>query len=133
VKVGFTGTRYGMNSIQAKIFAEFIGSLPLTEFHHGDCLGADHQAHDIVRHVHPAAMIVGHPPIAKTGRAYCKFDLEFEAKPYIERNHEIVDSTQFLVATPKEVQEKLRSGTWSTVRYADKLGRKMLIILPERR
>ena len=54
-----------------------------------------------------------------------------ERKPYLDRNKDIVLETQTLVATPAETTEQLRSGTWSTVRYARKLKRPAVLILPD--
>jgi hypothetical protein len=53
-----------------------------------------------------------------------------EPKPYRVRNRDIVRDTETLIATPSEPVELLRSGTWSTVRFARKLGRAVWVILP---
>jgi len=42
-----------------------------------------------------------------------------------------VDETEWLWAIPGEFKEVLRSGTWSTIRYARKKGKKVLIIWPD--
>jgi hypothetical protein len=47
-----------------------------------------------------------------------------EAKPFIKRDHDIVDETEVMLATPVSREEHMRSGTWTTVRYAKKQGRK---------
>jgi hypothetical protein len=54
-----------------------------------------------------------------------------DPKPYLVRNHDMVDQSEFLIGTPGEEQEVLRSGTWATIRYARKLKRPILIILPK--
>jgi predicted Rossmann fold nucleotide-binding protein DprA/Smf involved in DNA uptake len=51
-------------------------------------------------------------------------------RSYLSRNRDIVRDTEMLVATPGEEAEHLRSGTWSTVRFARKLGRSVWVILP---
>jgi hypothetical protein len=43
-------------------------------------------------------------------------------KPYLNRNRHIVRETALLIAVPNELTEQPRSGTWSTVRYAQRLG-----------
>jgi predicted Rossmann fold nucleotide-binding protein DprA/Smf involved in DNA uptake len=53
----------------------------------------------------------------------------YEKKPYLDRNKDIVRVSIGLIAAPKTNKEEQRSGTWSTVRYATKTG-KPLIILP---
>jgi hypothetical protein len=55
------------------------------------------------------------------------------AKPYLSRNKDIVLETELLIATPGEEEEQIRSGTWSTVRYARSLKRMINIVLPDGR
>jgi predicted Rossmann fold nucleotide-binding protein DprA/Smf involved in DNA uptake len=52
-----------------------------------------------------------------------------EPLPYLERNHAIVNESDFLIAAP-DGPETLRSGTWATVRYARKVGKRVLVIMP---
>jgi hypothetical protein len=69
--------------------------------------------------------IVIHPPTDPKKRAFCKGAAEIrEPKPYLDRNHDIVDEgSGLLIAAPFQEEEILRSGTWATVRYAWKIGR----------
>jgi len=46
-----------------------------------------------------------------------------EAKPFIERDHDIVDETEAMIAVSRTYEEQTRSGTWTTVRYAKAQGR----------
>ena len=46
--------------------------------------------------------------------------------PYLERNKNIVNAVDFIIAAP-DGPEKVRSGTWSTVRYAKKVGTKGVV------
>lgn len=50
--------------------------------------------------------------------------------PYLERNKHIVDNCEIMIACPKEVEHTVRSGTWSTIRYAWRVKRKITIIPP---
>jgi hypothetical protein len=84
--------------------------------HHGDCVGADAAAHQIARDL--GITVVVHPPVSNKKRAFCEGDQELPPKEYLVRNRDIVDASQVLVATPGGFQEKRRSGTWATVRYA---------------
>ena len=51
-------------------------------------------------------------------------------RDYLDRNKDIVNNCDLLIAAPKENTEVLRSGTWSTVRYAKQLGVTVVIIEP---
>ncbi len=132
MKIGFTGTQRGMSeaqriSFEAGLRLMFEGLSD--EFHHGDCIGADAQAHTIAEKI--GFIMVLHPPIDPKKQAHCEGDFSRKPKPYIERNHDIVDETELLIATPGEPTEQLRSGTWATIRYARKLRRRLVIIGPE--
>lgn len=135
MRIGFTGNRYGMSGHQKNRFLSFLFHLDKKnyfQFHHGDCLGADEDAHNIVNnHIKKnmiLANIIIHPPENEKLRAFCKNDeLSIKKpKPYLERNQDIVDSSDILIACPNG-EETERSGTWSTIRYARKLRRVILI------
>jgi hypothetical protein len=131
-RIGFTGTQQGMTSAQRYSVEELLQKLGGNEFHHGDCIGADAQAHGIAYRIGYRIHI--HPPVVSTKRAYCfHYDLMYTLKPYLDRNHDIVDACQVLVATPKEFDEQLRSGTWATIRYARKRGVRVFLVLPDGR
>jgi len=134
--IGFTGTQNGMTNHQQyhvhRILREHI-PLEYNEkknhyFHHGDCVGSDEEAAKIARDL--GYTIVCHPPIDPKKRAYFPSDEYREEKPYLERNHDIVDESAIMLATPNEATEQLRSGTWATVRYARKSGCKLEVIQP---
>lgn len=130
-RVGMTGTQAGMTQAQQASFVYQIIALKPKEFHHGDCIGADEEAHYLVREHVPDCVIVIHPPLLGTKRAWCQGDVILPAKEYIERNHDIVQAVSVMVATPEQVEEQLRSGTWATVRYARKCRRDVRIIQPD--
>lgn len=129
--IGFTGTQKGMTAKQAMSLGLLIIKLKPLEFHHGDCIGADEQAHREVRLHSPKTEIVGHPPLFQNKRAFCKFDREWHPADYLVRNREIVQCSDQLIATPAEFTMQLRSGTWSTVRRAQALRLKTYIIMPD--
>ncbi len=133
-KLGFTGTAKGMTRAQKAVFRALILQ-PVwgvfNEFHHGDCVGADEESHKFIREDKPTVWIVGHPPINDKFRAFTECDFFLPPRDYIPRDHDIVDATERLVATPKGFKEELRSGTWATLRYARKLERELLIIWPD--
>lgn len=126
--VGFTGTQQGMTEAQRVQFTDFMTKVATTgEFHHGDCIGADAQAHEIVRELGWTVYL--HPPTDPKKRANKVGDWWARPKPYLDRNHNIVDMCEMLVACPKGPEE-IRSGTWSTVRYARKTSRLCMILWP---
>lgn len=143
--IGFTGTRRGMTSPQAQAVVNmlrwFKDNYEYLEVHHGDCLGADAQFHNICAYVYPHKIIV-HPPIIETMRAHCS-DFGGLTKPtiveilppkdYLPRNHDIVDASYLLLAAPEQGREVMRSGTWATVRYARKKHKQVAVCLPDGR
>lgn len=127
MKIGFTGTREGMTEKQKTELKKQFKSLKIKEFHHGDCIGADEEAHKIFSSKYSNFKIYIHPPVNPSKRAYCLSDNIFPEKPYLERNKDIVDRCDLLIAAPKGKEEP-RSGTWATVRYARKNKKKIVIL-----
>lgn len=139
MKLGFTGTQDGMTEEQDAALGDFLVKLrkinlyrsgEAIEFHHGDCIGADEQAHQIAYTLGFEIFI--HPPANNSKRAFCESPgiTVLLPKPYLARNRDIVDSTNILIAAPKE-PEVLRSGTWATVRYVRREGKRIVLIDPD--
>ena len=138
VHIGFTGTRAGMTSTQMKTFQRIIGRYAGVVLHHGDCLGADENAHRLV--TVSGGRVEIWPPDKDAARAYLhlvrpKQVLKVhEVAPYLERNRSIVENTEFLIAVPHTRHMTYRgSGTWYTFRYARDMGKKIRLILPSGR
>lgn len=123
MRIGFSGTRLGMNDKQRAEFAELITLYRPIEFHHGDCVGADAEAHAIVRaQLGSRCRIISHPCKNRMMRAFCVAEETRSAKAPIDRNHDIVNETDHLIAAPATMIEVVRgSGTWATIRYAEKV------------
>lgn len=129
MNVGFTGTQRGMTREQKETLDTFL-SEECGEFHHGDCIGADAEAHEIALRLGYSVVI--HPPINSSKRAFCAYAAQTRiAAQYLDRNKDIVIASQVLIATPGEKEEQLRSGTWSTVRYAKALRKNVVLIFPD--
>lgn len=131
MRVGFTGTRQGMTGLQRLAVKRLLAELCPSEAHHGDCLGADAEFHLLAYSLTGDPRVVGHPPANNQMRAYCGFDYCHVPKPYLDRNHDIVDETDVLIAAPWGYVENERSGTWATVRYARRQGRKIYLVLSD--
>src|SRR5262249_40960494 len=129
---GFTGTRRGLTDAQKKalrvVLCQEAGTLGVV--HHGDCVGADAFCHSLA--VDLGNKVVIHPPDRISLRAFCQGAWQVHAPcPYLDRNRDIVAATDVLLACPGGVAEERRSGTWATVRYARRLGRPVVLILPD--
>lgn len=129
VKVGFTGTRNGLSYNQKNALYEFFSTNKVEELHHGDCVGADSDVHQIIRKLYPKIKIVVHPPLNPALRAFTDGDEQKIACDYLTRNKNIVKNVDILIACPNSPNEVLRSGTWSTIRYAQDLKKPYQIII----
>ncbi len=129
MKIGFTGTQQKITEAQANVLLELLQKLNPTECHHGDCVGADTAFHIIAAYLDKVIII--HPPANEYKRAFNNSSKTVikESKAYLVRNKDIVNETDLLIAIPSG-EEVLRSGTWSTVRYARKNKKRIYIIIP---
>ncbi len=128
--VGFTGTRRGMHVEQHRLLVDALRRMRPEAFHHGMCIGADSEAALIVRDELPDCRIIGHPPVITSmlNASACHDEL-LPALPYLDRNKAIVDACDWLLAAP-DGPPRLRSGTWSTIRYAFAQKRPVRILMP---
>ena len=124
-----TGSRTGINSAALEKLIKFLKDNKIDEAHHGDCVGSDANFHNEASILNIKTVI--HPPINNKMRAYCQGDESRIVKPYLARNKDIVNETDMLIAFPPTKKEILKSGTWSTIRYAKKINKKVLIIYPD--
>lgn len=129
MKLGFTGTQFGMTPEQQYNFHALMLNPDIcpiilgvqNEFHHGDCVGADADAFIIAHAL--GWYTVAHPCDIEDKRAFTKSEIIMPVRQPLERNRVIVDTVDVLVAAPLSTEEVLRSGTWSTIRYARKIGK----------
>lgn len=130
LRLGFTGSREGPTEAQKARFILILEPLVTinTEFHHGDCVGADAWAAAwMVRH---GATVICHPPKSQLLRAHTSGNyLTMDPKDYLERNRNIVHAAGSLIAMPQVGSR----GSLYTIGYAKKLGRDCLIIDAEGR
>ena len=131
--IGFTGTQEGCQSNQLAVLRHWLTKLSLLDFEwmrNGDCVGADAQAAAIWRDDLAMRLFI-HPPVVRSKRAYLRHDDKTVPLPYLERNEDIVNASTLLVATPAEMSEQRRGGTWYTIRYANRRSKPHLIIFPD--
>jgi hypothetical protein len=132
VKLGFTGTRKPLTAPQRTSLGELVASIekhsPIHSVHHGDCIGAD-AAFDKVcydlgleRHSHPGP--------EGPNRAHTDADVVHEERWFLDRNRDIVDVADVLIACPY-TGETQRSGTWTTIRYARRRRCQVIIVWPD--
>ncbi len=142
VHLGFTGTREGMRKAQydriKQILSDWAANNPGVYAHHGCCEGADYQFHQVVDFQAGlpgrSILICLHPPEARHFEAKCHSEHVYDVAPrkkYLLRNKDIVDASDLMLVTPKETCMQVRSGTWSTYRYAQQTGVPTLIIFPD--
>lgn len=137
MRVGFTGTRNGMTKPQIEATKKLLVAHNPTEFHHGDCVGADAEAHRLARSIRtnrtiPFIHIEVHPPNKDVYRAFCQGDVIHPVADYVVRDHAIVDATEVLIACPGTFKQYRGSGTWLTYRYArDHSDSQIFIVFPD--
>lgn len=138
--VAFTGTQAGWTPQQSRVFREVFTALAPYWFHHGDCIGADAQAHDAVSIIASSTCIYTHPCNIFGKRAFRMGVACAAPLPPLDRNRVMIDHVEGslqigdgggLIATPRLMVEELRSGTWATIRYARKRKVPVHIIWPD--
>lgn len=129
-RIGFTGTRAGMSFAQLRTVKRLLSEIGTSETHSGDCIGADADFMECVDQMN-GVYSVGHPPNKRALRAFCHYQFTQPPRGYLERNRDIVDAAQLLIACPDSHREIPRSGTWYTVRYARSKNKPIIIVFPD--
>lgn len=138
MNIGFTGSREGMSAKQKNTLLELA---PLVNvLHYGVCVGADYEAAGIIAGCWSSGAmkagvcrIVGHPANDTPKETWANHTYSTEirrSKAALERNKDIVNECDILIAAPRTLQEEQRSGTWSCIRYARKVGKPVVILDP---
>lgn len=135
MKVGFTGTRLGMTLPQLRAFQLTVcdidtHDLVISEFHHGDCVGADTQAHDFMQTVRKVEVHI-HPPIDPKHRAWNHADVLYDPQKYHTRNRAIMRRADVAIACPENMKWRPGSGTWGTIVYARQRQKPLALIYPD--
>ena len=136
--IAFTGTRSGMTSKQILAVAKLMRELRPEWALHGDCIGADSDFHNICNLLRGDRSNPGLPYLhifpsnRENLRAYCEGAEKVDPpQEPLERNKEMIKLCDRLIATPKEMKEQIRSGTWTTRRYGIAAGKIIYTFLPD--
>jgi hypothetical protein len=135
--IAFTGSQEGpVSKLQERAFTRLIRSRTISIWRHGDCIGWDEFAHNIIVRLYGEKVkVIIHPPDNDEKRAFCKApNMELMLpKPYLDRDDDMAKICKALVACPKGDVEELRSGTWATVRYAKSYHKPVYLVFPSGR
>ena len=133
--IGFSGTRCGMTLLQRRavyrVFRWYRDNRNAITVHHGSCVGADAEAHDIARMLGLAVAL--HPGVSADGssplRAECAMlegERVWRPASYGVRNQAITACTGVLVAATGDGTED--RGTSHAISCAVKLERPVVIV-----
>lgn len=131
--LGFTGTRYGMTDKQRETVAQFLMDNRPTAVHHGDCVGADSQFHDSAMFIPQRPRIEVHPPAIHKLRAHRAGDSMWPVKTYYERNQDIVNECDHLIAALHTKRLELGSGTRMTICMMLEAKKPVTVVFPDGR
>lgn len=133
MRISFTGTSH--QDLTKQQWGDLLAYLTehrkhINRIYHGDCINADAQFHQLVEHLEMRHLVVLFPPKSSKKRAFCTAPVIAPPAPYLKRNRKLAEMGDILLAAPAQEHEVLRSGTWSTVRYARALGKPVKIFTP---
>lgn len=133
--LAFTGTQQGMSNRQLRVLKDLIESFRPDHVRHGGCIGADEEFHTLCLGMSTVLYMDVWPSNIK-GKVAVLADSPFvriivhEPKPPLLRNLDIVAGADHLIACPSDAVEKLRSGTWATVRLSTRYDIPCTVIKP---
>lgn len=133
--LGFTGSRSGMTADQIVVVRRLLLELKPTKVVHGDCYGSDNEFHQLVTLLRSAQLlpdvkIKTRPSNLSTSCNNNADETEIPVAPLV-RDKLIVADADKMLATPAQNLPILRSGTWTTIRYAHQTGKVIYIITPD--
>lgn len=136
MRIGLTGTRHGLTDAQKETADRMVQvhGPDIIEWHQGGCTGADFEVSLLLRSRIHVKQEVWPGQVAVKWKVDWSDDtlaIIHEPMPPLVRNHLIVDHCDWLWAFPAEPTKQLRSGTWSTIRYADSRAVNYDVITPD--
>ena len=127
----FTGTRKGLTPAQHASLQRVLEQLHAEGFtvaHNGSAIGADYEAALLCRSV--GFHIIAHPSNIVTATARIPFDETHAVTGARQRDRDMIHAAELLVACPVREEEDVSSGTWYTIRYAQKQNLPVKFIWP---
>ena len=133
IKLGITGSRFGMNGLQMDTFISLLQDFKdkgvlISEFHQGQCLGVDVDSVPLVLELFPDCKVISHPPTKTHLVGNCTVHETREPRSYLVRDRNIVNESDMLIAIPFDSEYNPRSGTWYTHNYAKSLDKSVILI-----
>lgn len=128
----FTGTRKGLTPAQRASLQRVLERLHAEGFtiaHNGSAIGADYEAALICRSI--GFYIIAHPSSLVTATAQIPFDETHPPAGAKKRDRDMVRAAEVLVACPVRPAEDVSSGTWYTIRYAQKQNVPVKFVWPD--
>jgi hypothetical protein len=138
--IGFTGTRDGITKIQEERVVTIMHNLLPHRYDlliHGGAEGADDAIHSAAGDLFDFRIEIY--PCKESRRTYWIQRKQGRGEDYfvhttrepLERNRIIADRCNHLIATPFQMVEIVRSGTWATIRYAREKRKSVTIVFPD--
>lgn len=127
-----TGTQRGITFAQHQAVRRFLARYQrIEEFHSGACIGADYAVNNIVARRVPGVELHLWPCTIRSKQAIGPCHVRHAEREPMDRNQEMVNRCQILLAFPGEREEVLRSGTWATIRRARKAFKTIVYFFPD--
>ena len=132
--IGFTGTRNGMTNEQISQVCRILHSFRASdecEGLHGDCIGADADFDAACAALQIPTQC--RPCTFENLRARCTDAISKPMAP-MDRNRAIVADADVMIACPPNYTPiKRGSGTWATIGFAKRAGKRLIVVYPDGR
>ena len=128
--IGFTGTQEGMTAKQYHNVRGILLEEEAARAVHGGCIGADTEFHRLCIDRRMQIVVWPSNKKSKQGDWSGAFLVHPEMDP-LKRNPLIVNTATIMIVAPKEMQEIVRSGTWTTYRRARWRGIPRWLVYPD--
>lgn len=130
---GFTATRAGLTIPQQATIMWLARVFKMSEAHHGDCTGGDHQIGAYCGMILPPDKLIIHPPRNPYYRAFSTVagNIVLPEKGYLERNRDIVAAAELMIGGPQQIHEHNKGGTWYTINHTREKQKPLAIAWPD--